>query len=69
MNISLAIIIDHNSRSIIYGETAIITQLGQCFGQETRKFTLEIRILLTISPNSDSRASGLYNKKISRSIR
>ncbi|WP_268795667.1 hypothetical protein [Paenibacillus sp. Soil766] len=41
MNISLAIMIDHNSRSIIYGETAIITQLGQCFGQETRKFTLE----------------------------
>ena len=41
MNISLAIMIDHNSRSIIYGETAIITQLGQCFGQETRKFTLD----------------------------
>lgn len=41
MNISLAIMIDHKNRCIIYGELAIITQLGQYFGLETRSFTLE----------------------------
>ena len=41
MKISLAIMIDHNNRCIIYGETAMITQLEQYFGQETRKFTLD----------------------------
>ncbi|MBD0384511.1 hypothetical protein [Paenibacillus sedimenti] len=41
MNISLAIMIDHNNRCIIYGEIAIITQLEQYFGQETRRFTLD----------------------------
>ena len=33
--------IDHNNRCIIYGEIAMITQLEQYFGQETRRFTLD----------------------------
>ncbi|WP_261301637.1 hypothetical protein [Paenibacillus andongensis] len=41
MNISLAIMTDHNNRCIFYGEIAIITQLEQYFGQETRRFTLD----------------------------
>lgn len=41
MNISLAIMIDHNNRCINYGEIAIITKLEQYFEQETRMFTLD----------------------------
>jgi hypothetical protein len=75
MNISLAIMIDHNNRCIIFGEIAIITKLEQYFGQETRRFTLdqdfvnELQIVVAEHPEYViRRASELFAKVLASKI-
>ncbi|WP_261304200.1 hypothetical protein [Paenibacillus andongensis] len=57
MDISLAIMIDHNNRCIIYGEITIIAQLEQYIGQETRRFNLDqdfvIELQMVIAEHPD----------------
>jgi hypothetical protein len=73
LKISLAIMIDHKNRCIVYGETAIITQLEQYLGLETRRFTLdqdflnELQIVMAEHPEYSIRRAPEVFAKVSAS--